>query len=308
MQMEDNMSILVVGSVALDNLETPYGKRENVLGGTATNFSAAASFFTSVHMIGVVGHDFEDTHIDFLKSRKIDISGLKVDATGKTFRWTGKYFDDINRRETLDTQLGVFAGFDPELNDFHREMPFLFLAGIHPSLQLKVLGQMKQPKVVALDTWNLWIDTTRDELQKVIERSDMMFVNDEEARKLTGEINVTKAAKKILSWGPKVVVIKRGEYGALLYTKDMVFAVPGMPLSKVVDPTGAGDTFAGGFMGCVARAGDISEKTLRKAVISGSAMASFQVEDFGLDRLRRLTWNEIESRMREFKELSHFEM
>lgn len=302
------MSILVVGSVALDNLETPHGKREGILGGTATNFSTAASFFTTVHMIGVVGHDFGDTHMKFLTKKGIDVSGLKVDPTGKTFRWTGRYFDDINRRETLDTQLGVFAGFNPELNDFHREMPFLFLAGIHPSLQLKVLGQMKQPKIVALDTWNLWIDTTRNELQKVIERSSMMFVNDEEARKLTGEINVTKAAKKILSWGPKVVIIKRGEYGALLYTKDMVFAAPGMPLTTVVDPTGAGDTFAGGFMGYLAKTGETNDSTLRRAVISGSAMASFQVEDFGLDRLRRLTWKEIESRMKSFKELSHFEL
>lgn len=302
------MSILVVGSVALDNLETPHGKRERVLGGTATNFSAAASFFTSVHMIGIVGHDFGDEHMDFLKKRKIDTSGLKVDPSGKTFHWSGKYFDDINRRETLDTQLGVFEKFDPELSEHHRELPFIFLAGVHPPLQLKVIEQAKSPKLVAMDTWMREIELHRDVLQKVIERSDMIFVNDEEARKLTNEINVTKAAEKILGWGPKTVIIKRGEYGVLLYTKNSVFAAPGMPLSKVVDPTGAGDTFAGGFLGYLAKAGEINDSTLRKAVIHGSAMASFQVEDFGLDRLKRLNWKEIDARLKEFKELSHFEL
>jgi sugar/nucleoside kinase (ribokinase family) len=302
------MSILVVGSVALDNLETPHGKRERVLGGTATNFSAAASFFTTVHMVGIVGHDFDDEHIAFLKSRKIDTSGLKIDTTGKTFQWSGKYFDDINQRETLDTQLGVFEKFNPELSKTHQELPFIFLAGVHPPLQLQVIEQAKKPKLIAMDTWMREIELHRDVLQKVIVRSDMVFVNDEEAKRLTDEINVTKAAKKILGWGPKTVVIKRGEYGALLYTKDSVFATPGLPLSTVVDPTGAGDTFAGGFMGYLAKTGEINDSTLRRAVIYGSAMASFQVEDFGLDRLRRLTWSEIEGRLKTFKELSHFEL
>ena len=302
------MSILVVGSVAYDNIETPHGSKQRLLGGTATNFSASASFFTPVHMIGVVGRDFEDSHVEYLKSRGIDISGLEVDTTGTTFSWTGRYFDDINRRETLDTQLGVFANFDPKISKAHSELPFLFLAGIHPSLQLKVLNQMKSPKLVAVDTWKLWIDTTRDELQEVIERADLLFVNDEEAFGITGERNVTKAARKIMSYGSKVVVIKRGEYGALLYTKDSVFSAPGLPLPSVMDPTGAGDTFAGGFLGCVAGKGDLSDAALRRAVICGSAMASFQVEDFGIDRLKRLTLSEIEERMKHFKNLSHFEL
>ncbi|MBT3182859.1 MAG: sugar kinase [Deltaproteobacteria bacterium] len=301
------MSILVVGSVAYDNLDTPHGKRDDVLGGAATHFSTAASFFTPVHVVGVVGSDFDNAHLEFLMSKGIDVSGIKVVEGGKTFRWTGKYFDDINHRETLDTQLGVFATFDPELSEQHAEEPFLFLANIHPSLQLKVLDQMKEPKLVAMDTMNLWIDTTREDLQKVIERVDMMFINDEEARMLTGDLNVSVAAKKIMSWGPKVLVIKRGEYGALLYTEDSVFAAPGLPLSDVVDPTGAGDTFAGGFLGYVAKTGDISKATLRRAVICGSVMASFQVEDFGLDRLRELTTQEIDKRFGIFKELAHFE-
>jgi sugar/nucleoside kinase (ribokinase family) len=298
------MSILVVGSVAYDNIETPHGKRERLLGGTATNFSAAASFFTPVHMIGVVGHDFEDEHVDYLKKRGVDVTGLKVDKSGRTFSWTGRYFDDINRRETLATHLGVFERFDPELSEPHKDVPTIFLGGVLPMLQLKVIEQARNPRLVAMDTWMREIELHRGVLQKVIERSDMILVNDEEARKLTSEINVTKAAHKIMTWGPKVVVIKRGEYGALLYTKDSVFAVPGMPLTKVVDPTGAGDTFAGGFLGHVTKAGNLSSDTLRRAVICGSAMASFQVEDFGLDRLKTLTWGEIEGRIEEFRRLS----
>jgi len=301
------MSILVVGSVALDNLETPHGKKDRVLGGTATNFAVAASFFGPVHLIGVVGSDFDDEHVEFLKERGIDLSGLKIDTSGQTFQWTGKYFDDINKRETLDTQLGVFADFDPVLPEELRGKEYLFLAGIHPSLQLKVLDQMKEPKLVALDTWNLWIETTRDDLQKVIERSHMVFVNNEEAAQLTGEINVTKAARKIMEWGPKTVIIKRGEYGALLYTDDSIFAAPGLPLATVKDPTGAGDTFAGGFMGYLLGNGDMSNATLRRAVMCGSVMASYQVEDFGLDRLRTLTTGEINERFNTFKDLAHFD-
>ncbi len=302
------MSILVVGSVAYDDLETPHGTKKNALGGTAVNFSTAASFFTPVHIIGVAGHDFDDAHIQFLNSKGVDTTGLKIDKTGKTFRWVGRYLADINQRETIDTQLGVFANFDPALSEFHRGRPFVFLGGIHPSLQLKVLDQMKEPKIVAMDTWLLWIDTTRDELQKVITRSNMIFINDEEARKLTGEINVTNAARKIMMWGPKVVVIKRGEYGALLYSGDTIFAMPGLPLTRVVDPTGAGDTFAGGFFGYLAKTEKLDEPTLRRAMVYGSTMASFNVEDFSIDRLRTLTWNEIETRTKVFKNLSHFEL
>ncbi|HPQ81923.1 MAG TPA: PfkB family carbohydrate kinase [bacterium] len=301
------MSILVVGSVAYDNLETPCGRREEVLGGAATHFSTAASFFTDVHLVGVVGGDFSSEHMEFLRGRGIGLAGLKVIGEGKTFRWSGHYLNDLNCAETLDTQLGVFGTFDPTLDDHHRDRPYLFLANIHPSLQLKVLSQMNRPKLIAMDTMNLWINTQRDELQKVIERVDMVFVNDGEARLLTGEGNVTKAAGKIMSWGPRCVVVKRGEYGALLFTDGATFAAPALPLSEVVDPTGAGDTFAGGFMGCVARNGNLSEAVLRRAVVCGSVMASFQVEDFGLDRLRRLSQEEIDSRFSMFRDLSSFE-
>lgn len=301
------MSILVVGSVAYDNLETPSGQRSGVLGGAATHFSTAASFFTTVHLVGVVGGDFSPEHIEFLRGRGIGLDGLKVVCEGETFRWSGHYLNDLNCAETLDTQLGVFGAFDPKLDDHHRERPYLFLANIHPSLQLKVLNQMKGPRLVAMDTMNLWINTQRDELQKVIERVDMLFVNDGEARLLTGEGNVTKAARTIMAWGPKCVVVKRGEHGALLFTGDRTFAAPALPLTHVVDPTGAGDTFAGGFMGCVARHGSIDEAVLRRAVVCGSVMASFQVEDFGLDRLRSLTHMEIDGRFAAFRELSSFD-
>ena len=282
------MSILVVGSVAYDTLETPEGRREDILGGAATHFSTAASFFTDVHLVGVVGDDFQDEHVEFLKGRGINLAGLEVVTNGKTFRWSGHYLNDLNQAETRQTDLGVFADFDPKLSEGDKERPYLFLANIHPSLQLKVLEQMKAPRLTAMDTMNLWIDTTRDELQKVIERVDMIFVNDAEARALSGRGNVTLAARRIMEWGPKMVVIKRGEYGALVYQGDMVFFSPAMPMERVVDPTGAGDTFAGGFMGYVAKAGSTGTGDLKRAAVLGGVMASFQVEDFGLDRMRRL--------------------
>jgi sugar/nucleoside kinase (ribokinase family) len=301
------MSILVVGSVALDNLETPAGKREDVLGGAATHFAVAASFFASVHLIGIVGSDFERAHLDFLASRGINLDGLKVVPEGTTFRWSGHYLNDLNHAETLETKLGVFEHFDPELSPFHRERPYLFLANIHPELQLKVLSQMRRPRLVAMDTMNLWIRTTRDALQQVIERADLLFVNDGEARLLTGERNIIRAAERMLAWGPRTLVVKRGEYGALLFGQGKIFSAPALPLAEVTDPTGAGDTFAGGFLGYVARSGREDFETLKRAVICGSVMASFQVEDFGLDRLRRLTQKEIDERIRSFGELAHFE-
>lgn len=301
------MSILVVGSVAYDNLETPSGMRQGVLGGAATHFSAAASFFTDVHLVGVVGHDFETAHIEFLRNKGIDITGLKVVPGGKTFRWSGHYLNDLNQAETLETDLGVFATFDPELSDHHRRRPYLFLANIHPKLQLKVLDQMERPELIAMDTMNLWIKTERGALQKVIDRADLIFVNDGEARLLTGEANVLKAAKRIMEWGPKHVVIKRGEYGALLFSGESLFSAPGLPLLEVRDPTGAGDTFAGGFLGYVARRGGLDDETFKCAVVCGSVMASFQVEDFGLERLKSLEPFEIDERFRTFKQISHFE-
>ena len=301
------MSILVVGSVAYDDLETPSGKRVGVLGGAATHFSTAASFFTSVYLVGVVGGDFLTEHIEFLRGRGVDLSGLKVIPEGKTFHWSGHYLNDFNQAETLDTRLGVFATFDPVLTEHHRERQFVFLANIHPQLQLKVLDQMKEPRLVAMDTMNLWIDTTREALQKVIERADLIFVNDAEARSLTSESSIIAAARRIMEWGPKTVVIKRGEYGAMLFNGDSIFSAPALPMTQVTDPTGAGDTFAGGFLGLVARAGKLDEATLRRAVICGSVMASFQVEDFGLDRLRRLSPEEINDRFGTFQRLAHFE-
>jgi len=301
------MSILVVGSVAYDNLETPEGKRDDVLGGAATHFSTSASFFAKVHLVGVVGGDFRDEHVEFLRERGVDLEGLEVIEEGKTFRWSGHYMNDLNQAETLDTQLGVFGDFDPSLTDHHRDRDFLFLANIHPSLQLKVLDQMNEPMLTAMDTMNLWIDTTRDELQKVIERVDLIFVNDAEARSLTGESNINTAAKKIMEWGPRTVVIKRGEYGAMLYNGSSLFIAPALPIARVADPTGAGDTFAGGFMGLVARVGNTDDSTMRRAVVAGSVMASFQVEDFGLDRLRTLTSDEINERFTTVGRLAYFE-
>lgn len=301
------MSILVVGSVAYDDLETPAGARKDALGGAATHFSAAASFFSAVHLIGIVGDDFDPAHIEFFKSKGISTAGLKVVPGGKTFRWKGHYLTNLNQAETLSTELGVFATFDPELTDHHRKRPYLFLANIHPELQLKVLSQMEDPKLIAIDTMNYWISSTRDALQKVLERADLVFVNDGEARMLTGDGNLTMAAQKIRSWGPKYVVIKRGEHGALLFTPDHIFAAPAFLLSKVVDPTGAGDTFAGGFLGYLAREDRLNDETFRRAVILGSVMASFQVEDFGLDRLKGLSQSDIEERFTAFRDLAHFD-
>ncbi len=301
------MSVLVVGSVAYDNIETPSASRERVLGGAATHFSAAASFFTKVFVVGVVGDDFDPTHIKLLGSMGVDLSGLETVKGGKTFSWSGRYFDNMNDRETLDTKLGVFGEFNPVLSKAHAELSVLFLANIHPSLQLKVLDQMKGPRVVAMDTMNLWINTTRDELQKVIERSDIIFVNDEEAKMLSGQAAPAASAKKIMEWGPKVVVVKRGEHGALLFTKSSTFYAPAFPHSSVVDPTGAGDTFAGGFIGYISKAGELNDDTLRRASICGGVMASFQVEAFGLERLCSLSGADIEGRFRTFVDLAKFD-
>lgn len=300
------MSILVVGSVAYDNLETPAGKRERVLGGAATHFSTTASFFTDVALVGVVGGDFDPANIAFFQSRKIDCSGLQVIPQGKTFHWSGHYMNDINHAETLATELGVFATFDPKLQPQHCERSTVFLANIHPKLQLSVLNQTKSPRFVAMDTMNYWITTERDALQKVIERVNMLFVNETEVKQLTNETNVTRAAHKVMSWGPKAIAIKRGEHGSLLFHGDAVFIAPAFPHASVTDPTGAGDSYAGGFLGSLTRAGTFDAESFKRAAIVGSVMASFQVEDFGLDRMRRLTTPEIEGRFQKFLTLSQF--
>lgn len=300
------MSILVVGSVAIDSVETPFGIGENVLGGSATYFSTSASFFTDVNLVGVIGDDFPQEHIDFLQSRNIDLRGL-VRESGKTFRWKGKYGYDLNEAQTLDTQLNVFQTFRPQIPAEYADTEYLILANIDPALQLEVLSQVKNPRVIACDTMNFWISSKPEVLKKVIEKVDFFIINEGEARQLTGEVNLVKAARAILAMGAKNLIIKRGEYGVLLFTGDSIFAAPAYPLEKVFDPTGAGDTFAGGFMGYLANTGNISEDGIRQAIIYGSVMASFNVEDFSLDRLRTLQYSEIEERFRSFKKMTHFE-
>ena len=301
------MSLLVVGSVAFDSVETPFGKRERMLGGSASHFSIAASFFSDVRVVGVVGGDFGAEEEQVFARHNIDTSDLERIADGKTFRWYGRYEYDLNVAHTLDTQLNVFAGFQPKLSQASKTSRLLFLGNIQPDLQRGVREQMSHAELVALDTMNLWIETTRDSLQKTIEVVDLMIINDAEARQLTSEPNLIKAARKILSWGPHTLIVKRGEYGAAMFTKDQYFAIPAYPLESVFDPTGAGDTFAGGLMGYLASQEKLDEPALRRAMIFGSVMASFNVEEFGTGRLQRLTHDEINQRFREFKRFTHFE-
>ncbi|CAG0979669.1 PfkB family carbohydrate kinase [Geobacter sp.] len=300
------MGILVVGSVAFDSVETPFGKVENVLGGSATYFSTSASFFTDVSLVAVVGEDFPQEHVEFLESRNIDLRGLDREG-GKTFHWKGKYGYDLNEAQTLETQLNVFESFKPQIPAAYRDAEFLFLANIDPELQMEVLSQVEKPRVIACDTMNFWISSKPEALKAVIAKVDIFIINEGEARQLTQEANLTKAARKILAMGVKTLVIKRGEYGVLMFSDHSVFAAPAYPLEDVFDPTGAGDTFAGGFMGYLANTGDTSEAGVRQAIIFGSVMASFNVEDFSLNRLKRLDYGEIEARYRSFKALTHFE-
>jgi len=301
------MSLLVVGSVAFDSVETPFGKRERMLGGSASHFSIAASFFSDVRVVGVVGGDFGAEEEQVFARHNIDTSDLERIADGKTFRWYGRYEYDLNVAHTLDTHLNVFAGFQPKLSQESKNSRLLFLGNIQPDLQRGVREQMAHAELVALDTMNLWIETTRDSLQKTIEVVDLMIINDAEARQLTSEPNLIKAARKILSWGPHTLIVKRGEYGAAMFTKDQYFAIPAYPLESVFDPTGAGDTFAGGLMGYLASQEKLDEPALRRAMIFGSVMASFNVEEFGTGRVQRLTHDEINQRFREFKRFTHFE-
>ena len=300
------MSILVVGSVAFDSVETPFGKVENVLGGSATYFSTSASFFTDVNLVAVVGDDFPQEHIEFLRSRNIDLKGLAQQA-GKTFHWQGRYGFDLNEAQTLATHLNVFETFQPEIPAEYGGADYLFLANIDPELQMKVLNQMERPRIVACDTMNFWISSRPEALKKVIERVDIFIINEGEARQLSGEVNLVKAARKLLDLGVKTLVVKRGEYGVLMFSRASVFAAPAYPLEEVFDPTGAGDTFAGGFMGYLANTGDVSEEGIRQAIIFGSVMASFNVEDFSLNRLKSLDYPEIEARYRAFKSMTHFQ-
>ncbi|MBI2413019.1 MAG: sugar kinase [Deltaproteobacteria bacterium] len=300
------MSILVVGSVAFDSVETPFGKAEDVLGGSATYFSTSASYFTDVKLVAVVGEDFPEEHITGLKEKGIDLAGLKK-VPGKTFRWKGRYDYDLNQAHTLETHLNVFSAFNPEVPESYKDSPFVFLANIDPELQMKVLEQVKRPKLIACDTMNFWIEGKPDALRKLLKGVDLFVINEGEAREFSGQASLVKAAKEILACGPRTLIIKRGEYGALMFNGSSMFSAPAYPLEEIFDPTGAGDTFAGGLMGYLANTGDLSEDNIRKAIIFGSVMASFNVEAFSLNRLKTLTLPEIRARYSEFKQLTHFE-
>jgi sugar/nucleoside kinase (ribokinase family) len=303
---ESDMSVLVVGSVAFDSVKTPFGEVEEVLGGSGTYFSTSASFFTDVKMVAVVGEDFPAEHLDFLRSRKIDLEGLKT-AQGKTFRWKGRYDYDLNEAHTLETHLNVFESFQPDLPQGYRDAEYVFLANIDPELQLEVLNQVRSPKLVACDTMNFWIGGKRDSLLKTLRHVDILLINEGETRQLAQEPNLVKAARSILAMGPKTLVVKRGEYGVIMFTEHSIFSAPAYPLESVFDPTGAGDTFAGGFMGFMVATRNLSESNMRQAIVFGSAMASFVVEDFSLGRMKKLEYGEIEERFRKFKLLTEFD-
>ena len=300
------MSILVVGSVAFDTVRTPFGQAEEVLGGSATYFSVAASFFADVRLVAVVGEDFPEHHLAFLRSRKVDLRGLQR-VPGRTFRWVGEYGFDLNQARTLDTQLNVFADFAPEIPEEYRDSDVVFLANIDPDLQREVLRQVRRPALIAADTMNYWIANKAESLRQTLGLVDTLLINDAETRQLAGEANLVQAAQKVLTWGPRSLVIKRGEYGALMINNGDWFAAPSLPLEAVRDPTGAGDCFAGGFVGYLANTMNFEDASVRKAMIMGSVMASFNVEAFSLDRLRTLTYDEIEARYRAFKRLAQFE-
>jgi sugar/nucleoside kinase (ribokinase family) len=299
--------LLVVGSVALDSVTTPFGTVAEVLGGSATYFSYSASFFTNVRLVATVGDDFPEDHVQLLRTRGVDVGGLQR-SRGRTFRWVGEYGYDLNEARTIDTQLNVFADFRPMLPSALKKTPFLFLANIAPELQLEVLRQMERPQLVALDTMNFWIQGKRDDLLRVLAEVDVLLINESEARQLAKEPNLIKAARAVLGLGPRTVVVKRGEYGAVMVSDGHFFFVPAYPLESVFDPTGAGDTFAGGFMGYLASQGVVDQAAVRRAIVYGSVMASFTVEDFSLNRLTRLTPGEVERRYAAFQELVRFDI
>ncbi|MCQ9206486.1 MAG: PfkB family carbohydrate kinase [Omnitrophica bacterium] len=297
--------ILVVGSVALDTVTTPFGKCSDVLGGSATYFSVSASHFSPVEVVAVVGSDFPSRHIKFLKSKKINLNGLKT-IKGKTFRWEGEYSWDFGNPKTIATHLNVFSDFDPEVPREYRASKYVFLANIDPRLQKKVLNQMVNPRIVACDTMNYWIENKRNDLIRLLKEVDIFFVNESEAKELTGEVGLVAAARAMLSFGPKKVIIKKGEHGSLLFSSDSIFSTPAFLLETIFDPTGAGDTFAGGVMGYLASSGSLSEKALRKAIVYGSVMATFAVRDFSLRRLGAVKKPDIMKKFSEFKQLTQF--
>jgi sugar/nucleoside kinase (ribokinase family) len=301
------MSILVVGSVAFDALETPFGKVDRCIGGSATYFSVAASFFTPVELVAVVGDDFTDEDASVFRGRNINIEGLQRVGGEKTFFWSGEYGYDLNVAKTRDTQLNVFASFTPKLNERQQNTDVLFLANIDPELQLDVLRQTRRPRLVALDTMNYWITSKKQDLERVFREVDLVIINEAEVRQFTNEANLVRGCRSILALGPKTLVVKRGEYGVLMITGDTIFAAPAYPLENVFDPTGAGDTFAGGFLGYLASRKEVHERELRQAIIFGSVLASFTVEKFSLDRLREISLRDVHERYQDFRALTHFE-
>ncbi|MGA9363361.1 MAG: PfkB family carbohydrate kinase [Bacteroidota bacterium] len=302
------MSLLVVGSVALDTIDTPLGRAENALGGSAVYVAVAGSYLASpVRIVGVVGGDFPSEAIEFLRRRSIDLEGLEVVRDGKTFRWGGKYHSDLNVRDTLYTDLNVFEHFDPKIPPAYRKSDYVCLGNIDPVLQQKVLQQIDSPKLVVCDTMNYWIERKYQDLLDTLRLIDVLIVNDEEARGIAREANVLKSARCILDMGPRAVVVKKGEHGALLVTKTMVFTAPGYPLEEVHDPTGAGDAFAGGFTGYLAKTENLSDDSLKRALVYGSVLASFCIEKFSLAGLEGLTESQLSARVKEFQKLSHFD-
>lgn len=299
------MSILVVGTVAFDSIETPHGSVERVLGGSASYFAVAASFFAPVQIVGVIGKDFPRHYLDLFSRRGVDIQGLQEEQ-GETFRWRGRYHEDLNVRDTVELRLNVLAGFVPRLPLSYRDAEYVFLGNIDPTMQMEVLNQLRQARLIACDTMDHWIEGSRSDLSEVLKRVEILVINDSEARLLSGEHNIVRAARAILKMGPRAVLIKRGEYGVLQFSESAVFATPAYPLEEVFDPTGAGDSFAGGFLGYLARSGDHSRGGLRRAIVYGSVVASFVVEDFGLGRLTELSLAEIETRYQRFIELTDF--
>lgn len=300
------MSLIVLGTVALDSVKTPFGKRKELLGGSAAHFSMAARLFTKVNLVAIVGRDFPKKHIDFLRSKGLNLSSLTIDK-GKTFRWEGEYKGDLNSALTLNTELGVLSIFKPQVSLEQRKIENIFLANVDPDIQAHLLHKMHSPKLIGLDSMNYWIHTKRKELIKLLKYIDIYVANDQEARDLSGEHNLIKAAKRLCSFGPKMTLIKKGEHGVLFYTKNsFIFSLPAYPVEKVVDPTGAGDTFAGGFMGYLVKSGKVNSLTIKKALAYGTVAASFNVEDFGLNRTSKLTPKDLEKRLIKFKNCFSF--
>ena len=299
------MSILVVGSTALDTIKTPFGKAERILGGSAIYFSLSAINFAPVSIVAVVGEDFPKKHIQFLQDKGIDTQGLNVES-GKTFHWEGEYSWDFSNPKTIKTDLNVFAGFDPKIPKDYQNSSYIFLANIDPAIQMKVLNQIKKPKLIACDTMNYWIENKRTELLKLFKKIDILIINEAESRELTNQNNLIKAAKDLLKLGPKIIVIKKGEHGVLVFTENSIFTTPAYLMESISDPTGAGDTFAGGFIGYLAQSKKLNQESLRKAAIYGTIMATFAVEDFSLRKLGKISKVDIDERIKKFKQITSF--